>query len=102
MLGVGIEDAVWQSNDRVEVALGEERFLDAGLDAFAEERAVGQHEPGAAAGLEDLHEEHEEQIGGLPGAELGGIIRLDAVLLHAAEGRIGDDDVHAFLGTPIA
>ena len=59
--GVGIEDAVGQADDGVEVALGEERFLDARLHAFAEERAVGQHEAGAAAGLEDLHEEHEEE-----------------------------------------
>ena len=100
--GVGIEDAVGQADDGVEVALGEEGFLDAGLDAFAEERAVGQHESGAAAGLEDLHEEHEEEVGGLAGAELGGVVGLDAVLLHAAEGRVGDDDVHALLRAPVA
>ena len=80
----------------------EQLFLDAGLDAFAEERAVGQHQAGAAAGLEQLHEQHEEQVGGLAGAELGGEVGLDAVLLHAAEGRVGDDDVHAVLGRPVA
>ena len=100
--GVGIEDAVGQADDGVQVALGEEGFLDARLDAFAEEGAVGQHEAGAAAGLEDLHEEHEEEVGGLAGAELGGEVGLDAVLLHAAEGRVGDDDVHALLRAPVA
>ena len=100
--GVGIEDAVGQADDGVEVALGEEGFLDPGLGAFAEEGAVGQHESGAAAGLEDLHEEHEEEVGGLAGAELGGVVGLDAVLLHAAEGRVGDDDVHALLRAPVA
>ena len=80
----------------------EQRFLDAGLDAFAEEGAVGQHEAGAAAGLEELHEEHEEEVGGLAGAELGGEVGLDAVLLHAAEGRVGDDDVDALLRAPVA
>jgi hypothetical protein len=95
--GVGIEDAVGQADDGVQVALGEQGFLDAGLDAFAEEGAVGQHESGAAAGLEDLHQQHEEEVGGLAGAELGGVVGLDAVLLHAAEGRVGDDDVHALL-----
>ena len=93
--GVGIEDAVGQADDGVEVALLQQVFLDAGLDAFAEERAVGQHDCGAAAGLEQPHDEDEEQVGGLAGAELGGEVGLDAVLLHAAEGRVGDDDVHA-------
>ncbi len=100
--GVGIEDAVRQADDGVEVALGEEGFLDAGLDAFAEEGAVGQHESGAAAGLEDLHQEHEEEVGGLAGAELGRVVGLDAVLLHAAEGWVGDDDIHALLRAPVA
>ena len=99
---VRIEDAVGQPDDGVQVALGEEGFLDAGLYAFAEEGAVGQHKPGAAAGLEDLHEKHKEEVGGLAGAELGGVVGLDAVLLHAAEGRVGDDDVNTLLRTPVA
>jgi hypothetical protein len=85
----------------MKIALGEEGLLDAGLYAFAEEGAVGQHESGAATGLEDLHEQDEEEVGGLAGAELGGVIRFDAVLLHAAEGRVGDDDVHALPWTPV-
>ena len=40
--GVGSEDAVGQADDGVQVALVEQLFLDAGLDAFAKERAVGQ------------------------------------------------------------
>jgi len=86
----------------VEVALGEQGFLDAGLDAFAEESAVGQNESGAAAGLENLHQEHEKEVGGFAGAELGGEIGLDAVLFHAAEGRVGDDDIHALFRSPVA
>ena len=58
--GVGIEDAVGQADDGVEVALGEEGFLDARLHAFAEERAVRQHETGAAAGFEQFHDQHQE------------------------------------------
>ncbi len=100
--GVGIEDAVGQADDGVQIALGEQGFLDAGFDAFAEERAIRQHESGAAAGLEDLHEEHEEEVGGLAGAELGGVVGLDAVLLHATERRVGDDAVHALLRAPVA
>ena len=100
--GVGIEHAIGQAHNGVQVTLGEQRFLDAGLNAFTEERAVGQHQPGAAARLEDLHEQHEKEVGGLAGAELGGKVGLDAVLLHAAEGRVGDDDIHALLGRPVA
>jgi hypothetical protein len=47
--GVGVEDSVGQADDGVEVALVEQGFLDAGLDAFAEEGAVWQDESGAAA-----------------------------------------------------
>ena len=100
--GVGIEDAVGQADDGVQVALGEEGFLDAGFDAFAEEGAVGQHEAGAAAGLQDLHEEHEEEVGGLAGAKIGGEVGLNAVFFHAAEGRVSDDHSHALLRAPVA
>ena len=47
--GVGSEDAVGQADDGVQVALFEQLFLDAGLDAFAEERAVRQDDGAAAA-----------------------------------------------------
>ena len=100
--GVGIEDAVRQPNDSMEVALGKEGFLNARLHAFSKEGAVGQHESGASAGFEDLHKEHEEEVGGLAGPELGGEVRLNPVLLHSAEGRVGDDDVHALLRAPVA
>jgi hypothetical protein len=70
----------------------QEGFLDAGLHAFAEEGAVRKDDSSAAAGLEDFHDEHEEEVGGLAGAELGGKIRLDAILLHAAKGRVGADE----------
>ena len=64
--------------------------------------AIRQNQAGAAAGLEDLHQQHEEQVGGLAGAEFGREIGFNAVFLHAAEGRISDDDIHAFLGAPVA
>ena len=99
--GVGIEHAVGQADDGVQIAVGEQGLFDSRLHAFAEEGAVWQDEAGAAAGLQDLHEEHEKEIGGLTGAEFGGVVRLDAIFLHAAEGRIGDDHVHAFLRAPV-
>ena len=46
--GVGLEDAVGQADDGVEVALLQQVLLEPGLDAFAEERAVGQDHGGAA------------------------------------------------------
>lgn len=100
--GVGVEDAVGEADDGVEVALGEEGFLDAGLHSLAEEGAVGQDDAGAASGLEELHDEDEEEVRRLAGAELGGEVGLDAVFLHAAEGRIGHDAVDAFLRAPVA
>ncbi len=100
--GVGGKDAIGQADDGVQIALGEEGLFDARLNAFPKQCAVWQNESGAAAGLEDFHEQHKEEIGGLAGAELRGVVGLDAVLLHPAEGRIGDDDVHALLRSPVA
>ena len=97
----GIEHAVGQPDDGVQVAFGEQRFLDAGLHALAEERAVGQHERGAAAWLENAHEEHEEQVGRLAGAELAWKVGFDAVFFHAAERRVGDDHIDALLRLPV-
>lgn len=99
--GVGTKDAVGEPDDRMQIAIGQERFLDPGFHAFAEERPIGQHQASAAAGFEDPHQQDEKQIGRFAGAELGGIVRLDAVFFHAAEGGIGDDDIDAFLGPPI-
>ena len=99
--GVGGEDAVGQADDGVEVELFEELFLDAGLNALAEERAIREDQPGPAAGLEEAHEQDQEEVGGLAGSELGGEVGLDAILFHAAEGRVGDDAVDAVLGAPV-
>src|SRR6185312_11016788 len=99
--GVRIEDAVGKTDDGVEVALAEEFFLDASLDALPEEGAVWQNNPRPAAGLQHAHDEDEKEIGGLAGAELTGEVGFDAVLLHAAERRVGDDDVDVFLRLPV-
>ena len=47
--GVGVEDAVGQPDDGVEVAALQQPLLDARLDALAEERAVGQDDGRPAA-----------------------------------------------------
>src|SRR3546814_7526575 len=43
---------------------------------------------------------HDEQVCGLAGAERGREAVLDAVLFHAAERRVGDDDFHPLLRPP--
>ena len=93
--GVGLEDAVGQADDGVQVALLHQVFLEPRLHAFAEERAVGQDHGGPAAGLEQADDEGQEEVGRLAGLEVLGEVGLDAVLLAPAEGRIGEDDVHA-------
>ena len=47
------------------------------------------------SGFEDTDDEGEEEVGGLAGLEVLGEVALDAVFLAPAEGRIGEDDVHA-------
>ena len=46
--GVGCEDAVGQPDDGVEIEVFEQFLLDAGADAVAEERAVGNDDRGSA------------------------------------------------------
>ena len=95
MRGVGLEHAVGQADDGVEVALLHQVLLEPRLHALAEQRAVGQHHGGAAAGLQQADDEGEEQVGRLAGLEVLGEVALDAVFLAPAEGRVGQDDVHA-------
>ena len=57
----------------------------------------GSTMPARPPGLSSFMMQHEKQVGRLAGAELGGEVGLDAVLLHAAERRVGDDDVDALL-----
>ena len=84
--GVGLEDAVGQADDGVQVALLHQVFLEPRLDAFAEQRAVGQHDGGAAAGLEQADDEGEEEVGGLAGLEVFGEVGLDAVFFRPPNG----------------
>ena len=86
--GLGVEHAVGKPDDRVEVALGQERFLYAGLDAFAEEGAVGQNQPRPSAGFEDLKKRQVRSPK---------VYVRDAGLLHAL---LGVPDVAALQGHP--
>ena len=52
--GVGVEHAVGQAHDGVQVALFQQDLLEAGLHAFAEQEAIGQDHGGAALILEQL------------------------------------------------
>ena len=79
----------------MEVALLHQVLLEPRLHALAEQRAVGQHHGGAPARLQQADDQREEQVGRLAGAEVLREVGLDAVLLAPAEGRIGEDDVHA-------
>ena len=86
--GVGAEDGVGQAHDGVQVALLHQMLLEAGLHAFAEQGAVGQHHGGAAVLLQQADDQGEEQVGGLAGLELLGEVGFDAVFLAAAERRV--------------
>lgn len=76
-------------------------FLDAALNAFTEEEAIWQHHGGAATVLEQVHDQHQEQIGGFPGAEGGGEVGFDAVFFHSAERRVGDDALDPLARPPV-
>ncbi len=44
--------------------------------------------------LQQLDDQRHEEVGGFARAQVGGELVLDAIFFHAAEGRVGDDDVH--------
>src|SRR5262249_32956654 len=81
---VGLEDAVRQPDDGVQVALFQQRLFETGLHALAKERSVGEHDGGAATCLEQADDERQEEISGLLGAEVLREVRLYAVFLASA------------------
>ena len=83
--GVGGEDAIRQADDGVEIALGEQRFLEPGFHSLAEEGAIRQDNGAAAAGLEQAEDQGEEEIGGFAGLIGFREIALDAVGFLAAK-----------------
>ena len=93
--GIGLEDAVGQPDDGVQVALFHQMFFQPRLDAFAKERSIGQDHGGAAIGFEHADDERQKEIGGFAGLEVLGEVALDAVFLTPAKGRIGENDLHA-------
>jgi hypothetical protein len=84
----------------MQVKIFEQVFLDAGADAVTEEDAVGRHHGGPAGfGLapEFAHDELEEEEGRFGGLHIIGKIAQDAPIFFAAEGGIGEDDIHPVL-----
>lgn len=74
----------------MEIALLHQVFLEPGLHTFAEESAVREHHRRATAWLQETHDERQEEISRLLGAELLRKVGLDAVLFTAAEWRVPD------------
>jgi len=93
--GVGLEHAVGQPHDGMQVAFLQQVLLQSCLHAFAEQRPVGQHHRRASAVFQQPDDEGEEEVGGLARLEVLGEVALYAVFLAPAEGRIGEDDIHA-------
>ena len=92
--GVGFEDAVGQAHDGVQVALLKQMLFQPGLDAFAKQRAIGQYHGSTATGFEQAHDEGKKEVCGLSGLKVLGKVALNAVLFAAAEGRIGEHNIH--------
>lgn len=114
-VGVRREGALGKTDDGVEVVVLEHFFFDAGAHAVAEEHPVGNdnRRPSGLAlreALEFAHDELKEEKRRLGRLLVGGEVVENAALLLSAEGRIGEDDVHAvgiadfgdFLGQRVA
>jgi len=69
-------------------------FFEPRLDAFAEERTIGQDHGGTSIGLEDADDECQKEIGSFTGLEVLRKVAFDAVLLTPAKGWISEDDLN--------
>ena len=98
--GIGPEDRVRQAHDGVKVAFLHQVFLEPGLDALSEQRAVGKDHGGPAARFEKPDDQGEEQVRRFARPEMLREIGLDAVFFLSAEGRIGQYDIHALVPAP--
>lgn len=101
--GVGLENAAWQGDDRLEFGLLDQLLpgLDKGA-AGAEEHALGDNDASGAAGLEQGKDALGEEQLGLGSVELEGLADV-ALIDTAGEGRVGHDDVvFALLGEALA
>src|SRR5258708_3500981 len=92
---IGLEYAVGQANDRMQIAFLHQMFLETGLHPFAKERTIGQHHRSAACGLEQANDEGQKKVGRLASLKLFWKIAFDAVFFTAAEGRIGERNIDA-------
>lgn len=90
----GKEGGLREADDGVQVAVAEELFADAFFVPISSDAAIGQDDGAATAGLEELDHEDDKEVGGLPAAEGGGEVGLDAVGDAGTEGGIGEDDFH--------
>src|SRR5262245_58064998 len=100
-VGVGSEDTLGKTHDRMEVAFTKKTFLHARCYPVAKEQTVRHNHAASATGLEHALDDLKKQQRGLgcPGRlrEVG----LDRPLLLAAKRRISQDDIHAISSTDL-
>jgi len=96
--GIGREHAVGQAHDGVQVALLQQHFFQSGFHTLTEQEAIRQYHGGTAPVLQSTDDQCHEQVGRFPCSQVGREVLLDTILFHAAEGRVGDDDIDLFLG----
>src|SRR5688572_8231315 len=79
---------IGQANDRMEVALAHEVFLEASFHSLTKQRAIRQHHRGTPTWLEYMNDQQEKQIGCFSSSVRRRKVLLDAVLLHATKRRV--------------
>ncbi len=94
--GVGRKDGAGQTDDGVQVELAEQVFLDGQLCAVgAKEESVWDDDAAAAARLEPVHDEGDEEVGGFAAAVGAREVALHAGAGASAVGRVHPDDIYA-------
>ena len=95
--GIRGKNTVGETDDGMEVEILDEPLLDSTADAVTEEHPVGHNHPGPPRFRltpEFTHNKLKEEERRLRGLHLGGEVVENPVLLFAAKGRVGEDDIH--------
>jgi hypothetical protein len=85
----GVEGRLWEADDRVEIAVGEQFLADAFLVSVPRDAAVGQYDGAATSTLKQLNKQDDEEVSGFLAPESGGEVCLHAVGNSGSKRRIG-------------
>ena len=90
------KNAVWHTNDRMEVELGQQLFLDCHFGIICtKQEAVRQNDGAPAVLFQPIHDDRHKEVCGFVAAEISREILLHALFFVATVRRIHQNDIEA-------